>query len=245
MHRYSIMIDGETAEIGSAAELAVALDVLKGQRDHEILEQLHTHLAEIVTTPSGLMQVLKSLSPGDQIFLLEALGPRLGGVLQNAGWLRDMLASMSDLQVEECLLRGLGESGLRGLILTAEELGEVMEWVYGQCDALLLDLLGLDYVRRLCRQANDLSAILHGLDHGLQERLLEYLGWAYVETLVTDGPGLASLLRSLPFASSRRLLAHFDAAQLKALIGNAEDWAYLYQRLDPTEADLVVKTLFG
>jgi hypothetical protein len=35
--RYPITIDGETASIGSAAELAVALDVLQGQHDHETL----------------------------------------------------------------------------------------------------------------------------------------------------------------------------------------------------------------
>ena len=65
--RFPITIDGETAAIGSASELAVALDVLKGQRDREILTQLRPHLAEIIANPTGLMLVLKSLSPVDQL----------------------------------------------------------------------------------------------------------------------------------------------------------------------------------
>jgi hypothetical protein len=241
--RFPITIDSETAAIGSANELAVALDVLKGQHDREVLTQLRPHLAEIIANPAGLMLVLKSLSPDDQLFLLEAVGPDLCRVLQSAKRLRDQLATMADQDVEEALLRTLGQPGLRRLILTAEELGEVLEWVYGQCDALLLDLLGLEYVRGLCRQPYDLSAILRSLDHDLQEKLLEHLGWVFVAGLVDDGPGLASLLRALPPASSRRLLAHFNPAQLKTLIGNAEDWGYLYQRLEPDEAEFLVDLL--
>jgi len=241
--RFPITIDGETTAIGSASELAVALDVLKGQRDREILIQLRPHLAEIIANPTGLMLVLKSLSLDDQLFLLEAVGPDLGSVLQSAKRLRDQLATMADQGVEEALLRTLGQPGLRGLILTAEELGEVLEWVYGQCDVLLLDLLGLEYVRRMCRQPLDLSAILRSLDHNLQETLLEHLGWEFVAGLVDDGPGLASLLRALPPTSSQRLLAHYNTAQLKTLIGNAEDWVYLYQRLEPDEAEFLVNLL--
>ncbi len=38
--RYPVTIDGETASIGTANELAVALDVLRGQYDRAVLEQL-------------------------------------------------------------------------------------------------------------------------------------------------------------------------------------------------------------
>ena len=242
---FPITIDGETTTIGSANELSIALDVLKGQRDREVLTQLRPHLADIIANPAGLMLVLKSLSLDDQLFLLEAVGTDLGRVLQSAKRLRDQLATMADQDVEEALLCTLGQPGLRGLILTAEELGEVLEWVYSQCDALLLDLLGLEYVRRLCRQAYDLSAILRSLDHELQVKLLEHLGWEFVAGLVDDGPGLASLLHALPTASSRLLLTHYNAAQLKTLIGNAEDWVYLYQRLEPGEAEFLVNLLSG
>lgn len=243
LNRFPICIDGETASIGSANELAIALDVLKGQHDREVLEQLRPHLFEIISSPSGLMLVLKSLAPDDQHFLLEAIGANLDKVLQTASRLRDQLATMFDEEVEESLLRTLGRPGLRHLILTAEELGEVLEWVYGQCDSLLLDLLGLDYVLSLCRQAHDLSAILRSLDFQLQEQLLEYIGWDFIVGLIDDGPGLASLLRALPSNSSQRLLTHFEPAQLRILISNSEDWAYLYQRLEPGEADFITSML--
>jgi hypothetical protein len=241
--RFPITIDGETATIGTANEMAIALDVLKGQYDRELLTQLRPHLAEIIATPAGLMLALKSLTLADQLFLLEAVGPELSRIMQTAKRLRDQLATMADQEVEAALLRALGQPGLRKLILTAEELGEVLEWVYGQWDALLLDLLGLDYVRGLCRQAADLSAILRSLDYDLQESLLEHLGWEFVAGLVGDGPGLALLLRALPTASSQRLLAHYTAAQLRVLIGNAKDWVYLYQRLEPGEAEFLVNVL--
>ena len=241
--RYPITIDQETVQIGTAAELAVALDVLQGQYDRIVLTQLKPHLAEIIPQAKDFLAVMKSLAVNDQLYLIEALGPHLVGILQEARHLRDLLATIADTDVETALLSTLGTAGLHSLILTAAELAEVLEWVYGQCDALALDLIGLDYVRNLCRNAGDLSDILRSLDVGLQDKLLEQLGWEFATRLACDGRDLASLLRALPVASSERLLQHFTSAQLRKLIGNAHDWAYLYQRLEPAEAEFITQQL--
>ncbi len=239
IERYSITIEGETACVGTASELAVALDVLQGQFDREALAQLQPHLAQVVTTAGGFMAVMKVLSPADQLFLIRAIGPHLADALQDAEHLRDQLAVMAEMEVEEALLKTLGAAGLHRLVQTAAELAEVLEWVYGECDALALELYGIDNLRKLCRNASDLSAILRSLDHILQARLLEQLGWSFVGSLVRDGRDLAFLLRALPPESSTRLLQHFSARQLSDLIGNARDWVYLYQRLEPVEAEFL------
>jgi hypothetical protein len=239
IHRYPITIEGETVMIGSASELAVALDVLQGQYDREILAQLGLHLAEIIAHASGLLNILRSLSVDDRIFLLHALGPALVDVIQNAPNLRDLLAVLADQRVEVELLTSLGSNGLRRLISTGLELAEVLEWVYGKEDGLLLKLLGDAYVRQMCRHAHDLSAILRNIDFALQASLLEQLGWPFVVALVKDGHDLAYLVRALPAEHSAKLLQHFSALQLVALVGNAEEWAYLYQRLEPGEVELV------
>lgn len=241
--RHPIRIDGETVQIGTANELAVALDVLQGQRDRETLEQLRPHLAGIIANAAGFMTVLRALSKEDQVYLIQSIGPDLAKVMQNSRRLRDQLATMAEQEVEEALLNTLGAQGLRRLIMTGEELAEVLEWVYGECDALLLDLIGEDAVRKLCRHASDLSAILRNLDNELQTRLLDQLGWTFILDLVRDGRDLAYLLRALPPANSERLLQHFSGPKLKDLIGNADDWTYLYQRLEPAEAEALLNIL--
>ena len=244
VNRYPITIDGETVLIGTANELAIALDVLQGQFDREALSQLSPHLAEIIAHANGFTTAMRSLSVDDQIFLIQAIGPDdLPGVMQNARHLRDILATLADQNVEEALVNTLGTPGLQRLIMTGVELAEVLEWVYGQCDAIVLDMLGDAALRRLCRYASDLSAVLHSLDFSLQARLLERLGWPFVVGLVVDGRDLAYLMRSLPPQNSAQLLNHFSGPRLKTLIGNADDWDYLYRRLEPSEAELLVKLL--
>jgi hypothetical protein len=149
--RYPVAIAGETADIGTANELANALDVLHGQHDRAILEQLRPHLADIIGNAAGLTNVLRALETADQIFLIQALGVQLSVVLQQARFLRDLFAILADDEVEQCLIETLGATGLRVLILTASELGEVLEWVYGQRDRQVLDLLGTPYLKRLIR----------------------------------------------------------------------------------------------
>jgi len=129
MSRYPVTIEQETVQIGTAAELAVALDVLQGQYDRDVLTQLQPHLARIIPQANHLFNVLKSLSADDQVFLIQALHGNLTGIMQDASHLRDLLATLADEKVETALLQTLGSDGLRSLILTAEELAEVLEWV--------------------------------------------------------------------------------------------------------------------
>jgi hypothetical protein len=51
------------------------------------------------------------------------------------------------------------------------------------------------------------------------------------------------LLRALPAAVSERLLKHYGREKLARLIGNSRDWKYLYQRLEPEEADFITHLL--
>ncbi len=241
--RYPVTIDGETTHIGTADELAVALDVLHGRHDRAVLEQLRPHLADIIATPVEFALVLKSLASADQRFLIDALGVRLVGILKEVRYLRDLLATLSDVQVEEHLLNTLGTAGLRALIVTAEHLSEVLEWVYGQCDTLLLDLLGADYVRGLVHNSYELALMLNGMERAMQSALIEQLGWERVVALVTDGRDLAYLMRALPSALGAQLIERFSRAQLLDLIHNASDWKYLWERLDSTEAEALRQKL--
>ncbi len=235
--RYPVTIDGETTSIGTAGELALALDVLQGQHDRVVLEQLAPHLAEITGGPVGFATVLKALSVPDQLYLIQAIGPRLVDVIQAPRHLRDLFATMSVVEVEDQMLLTLGPAGLRALVVTAPELAEVLEWLYGQCDRLLMDLLGADHLRRLIRTGHDLALVLNSLDAAGQADLIDKLGWPHIVARVTGGRDLAHLVRALPAAHSANLLDHYSRAQLVDLIGNPRDWAYLYQRLEPAEAE--------
>ena len=234
-NRYSITAEGETAAIGTAAELVVALDVLQGHHDRMVLQQLHPHLAEIVDGPQGMYAVLKVLAPDDQIYLIDALGSRLVDVVQRSGALRDILATLAESTVEERLLETLGSDGLRALIGSAEELSEILEWVYGECDQLALRLLGPEFLSRIFQSGYEFSLVLHSLDHARQLELVELLGWARVSSMVHDRRDLAHLLRALPGEISTRLLNHFGKEQLWDIIRDERGWRYLYNYLEAEE----------
>jgi hypothetical protein len=234
--RYPITIDGETATIGTAGELVVALDVLQGQYDRAVLEQLRPHLAEIVGGPAGLYAVLRILVPEDQEYLLQALGPSLEGVVQRAGALRDILATLAETRVEERLLETIGAAGLRRLLGTAQEVAEVLEWVYGDCDRLLLQLLGPDFLASLLTCGYDLSLVLRSLESTGQQGLLDMLGWERVVGLVGDRRDLAHLLRALPAEISGSLLEHLDPARLRQIVRDRRGRGYLESYLEPDEA---------
>jgi hypothetical protein len=243
--RYPVTIEGETAAIGTANELAIALDVLHGQHDRAILEQLRPQLADIVRDAAGLTTVLRSLELADQIFVIQAIDVQLPVVVQHARFLRDLFAILADDAVEQCLIETLGATGLRTLILTAPELGEVLEWLYGQRDQQVLELLGAPYLRRLIRNGEDLAQVLNSLAEPAQANLIDQLGWSRVIELISDGREFAYLMRALPAELSTRLLDHYSCEQLIDLIGNQHDWAYIFDRLETAEAAVLINKLGG
>ncbi|MFL7792321.1 MAG: hypothetical protein AB8I69_09295 [Anaerolineae bacterium] len=234
--RYPITVEGETADIGTAGELVAALDVLQGNYDRAVLEQLRPYLAKVIGGPQGLHATLKVLAAEDQLYLIEALGPRLVDVIQRAGALRDILATLAESGVEEKLMETLGPEGLRALVGSPEDLAGVLEWVYGTSDWLALQLLGVDFLGRLFQSGYELSLVLYSLDRVRQQELIELLGWENVMVLVHDRRDLAHLLRALPAELSNRLLTHFTKDQLWAIVQDECGWHYLYNYLEAEEA---------
>jgi hypothetical protein len=233
---YPITIDDETAEVSTAAELVVALDVLHGQHDRAVLEQLRPHLAEILAGPTGLFAALRALEPDDQAYLIDALGPDLARLVERPGVLRDILATLAHADVEERLLATLGADGLRTLIRTPEELSGVLEWVYGGRDGVVLDLLGHEFLTRLFQTGRELSVVLKAIDTARQEQLLDSLGWDHVAALVIDEQDLAYLMRALPAGLSKRLVDHLPPERLRNVVPDQHAWQSLSRFLEADEA---------
>jgi hypothetical protein len=242
---YPITIEGETAHIATAAELVVALDVLHGQHDRAVLEQLRPHLADVLGGPAGLFAALKALEPADQLYLIDAVGPRLTELVARPGALRDILATLADAEVEERLLRTLGGEGLRKLVRTPEELAEVLEWVYAGRDGLVLELLGLEFLARLLQTGYELSIVLRAADEVRQQELLEGLGWQHVVSLVQDDRDLGYLLRALPPGLGRRLIERFSCEQLRDLIRDEYALESLDRFLEADEAACLRERMEG
>lgn len=241
IHRHTVSVEEETASIGTSDELAIALDVLNGRHDREVLEQLAPHLGEIVTDPSGLRSVLKSLSTEDQIFLIDSLAPQLAAIIGEASFLRDLFASLAHTEVELRIIEALSGEGLARLIGTAEELAEVTEWIYDECDEALLRALEPGYLGDLFKNAWELSLALTSLTPQAQEYLLDIVG--SLTHYVRDGRDLAYLLRALSVERSREVIESLVPDDLRRLLGNRSDQRYLWRRLEPAEADLLQERL--
>ncbi|MHB9031512.1 MAG: hypothetical protein ACYC6L_00545 [Anaerolineae bacterium] len=237
--RYQVTIDGESAQVGTAAELAVVLDVLQGAHDREVLEQLAPHLPGIIMDGRDLLAILKVLSTEDQLYLINTLGESLGSIVDNARILRDILAMLSANDVEEALLRQMGGDCLRQLAASPGELANLLEWLYGDGDELLLRLLGDDVLRGLFSCGSDLSQVLAMINRPLQQELLMTLGWDQVILLIHNRTDLTSLLAVLPADSSSTLIAEMPVERLRRLRRNASSWREFTAALEQREIDLL------
>jgi len=232
---YPITIEGATATLGSAEELVVALDVLHGHNDREVLAQLQPHLPALVTGPRQLLALVRVLEPEEQQFLVEVMGPHLAGAIQHARGLRDLFATLADPRVEATVLDTLCGESLRRLIETPAQLAEVLQWIYGDCDRRALDLLGAAFLRGLLEDGDELGQVLHALEAESQLRLLDLLGWEHVLGVLHDERDLAMLMRALPAELSARLLDQLPPRRLRQLVPDDRHWRVVAPFLEADE----------
>ena len=242
--RFPISIEGYTFHVGTANELSAALDVLQGQHDRIVLEQLGPHLADIIGDSAGLMATLRSLSQPDQLYLVKTIGGRLAGIVQTARRMSNIFAMLSSAEVENQFLATLGHDGLHYLVKNAQDLSDTLEWLYGKSDTKVLKLFGSDRLKQIIRSGADLSLVLNMLDAASGQRvLMDLLGWDHVVELIRNGNELAQTLRATPSQIGTHLIATMSQEQLIHIIGNEQDWAYLWERLEPAEARAIAKKL--
>ncbi|MBN1318782.1 MAG: hypothetical protein JXA42_25100 [Anaerolineales bacterium] len=236
---YSIKINGDTTSIGNAAELSVALDVLQGQHDRIVLQQLEPFLTEIIQDAPGLYAIFKVVNHDDQLYLIDALGSDLEIILKRANKLRDILAMLADERVEQHLIQTLGSNGLRALVNSAQDLVDVLEWVYGRSDHLVLSLLGDDYLKKLFQSGYELALVLHTLDQTRQTELFNLLGWQKILSLIHDIDDLAYLSRALPCQLSTELMERLTKNRIWELVRDEKGLDYLSRYLDRDEVAFV------
>lgn len=243
--RYPVTIDGETAEIGTAAELAVMLDVLQGEHDREVLTQIAKYLPNIIRTEKELLNILRALAPDDQFFVVNTLSEHLEHIIGSSSELRDIFAMLSDDAVEEALLRQLGGTALRTLADSPAALADLLEWIYGDTDQLLLGLLGDEHLADLFGSGSELSLVLAMLSHPLQEDLIRLLGWDAIIEMIHTLDDFTALLGVLPPEFSRALIAQVPVERLRKLVRSRLAWQRLEISLKPREREYLRAKLGG
>jgi hypothetical protein len=226
----------------------VALDVLNRQHDRAILEQLAPVLGDLIaagnrSAPANLKLLLKSLSAPDRLFVAAELGPRLLTLIGTAVELRNLIVSLTDLDVEAAILRGIGSAGVRRLVVRSQQLWEILEWLYGESDVLLLELLGAPYLRRLVAHGHDLAEILRRVDPDRQVPTLELLGWDFALDLIRDDVDLREILSALCTPACAAALDRLPVQRVVDLAGSEVGWYELGRRLSASKTVLLLEKL--
>jgi len=234
---YEIKIGHDSARMETADELVAILDVLQGQHDREVLQQLEADLHLIIRNSKELFKVVSVLHYENPIYLFRGLGMHLAEVMRKGSGLRDLLAFVSEDEAEKVLIETLGSEGIQKLITNAVELAEVLEWVYGSMDLTILNYLTISTIQRIVKGGREMSLILNALDPASQRTLIGELGTLFVEKLIHQTEDFAYLMRALPFDTSKDLVDSMSGEKIRELIRSAEDLRYLNRYLDLNEQE--------
>ncbi len=167
----------------------------------------------------------------------------LGSLFTDAKGLCELLAFMSQPGTEAFLLAGIGAGHLREIIQCPSELADVLEWIYGEDDLLLMNLIGMEHIALLFRTGTEISLVLHNLDAKGQQKLLEVIGYENIPEMVHTWQDLAYIMRSLPRELSLSLLEKFTPSKLRRLFSNDCDRASISRFLENQEEAALDKIL--
>lgn len=99
--------------------------------------------------------------------------------------------------------------GLLHIIHTPDDLGNILEWIFGDGEKLIFDMLGKDFLRSVFSYGTDIYKVFHFLADQNKDILADMLELSFIKSLVYTADDFFYVLKALSNAKVREFIPLF------------------------------------
>ena len=222
-YNYSFILGDKTYFIRDENELALTFELLETVENRETLQwnvimALDEQLLEIIKTYKGLFLCMKHLGFRHRFLLLVKIGDILPHVLEKSEYLGSILAGIPEENDKIRLLKSMRRKGLVHVIQNAENLGNILEWVYGEAEQLVIDTLGKEFLETLFSSGRDIYRVFHFLNDTNKDYLTDMLSMAFIRERVRTMDDFVYIIKALTAEKCEELIVLFSPEELRIII---------------------------
>lgn len=193
--------------------------------------EVDSDFEKIVKTYKWLLKCLKYLNEKNIFLLLIKLWDVLPKILNTSEHLAEILAKIPDETNKLKLLKHLRHKGLSPIIRDAKDLGNILEWIYGNSQKEFLDFLGKEFIKQVFLSTNEIIIILYYLNNENKDYLIDMIGFDGIKNKVKTSNNLLLMLQGLTQKKSREFLKKFSKEEIVNMFKSEEDFYVFMLRL--------------
>lgn len=237
MENYSFKILGKKYYFNNENELAQIMQILSWDDNiselihWNIIMQLNDKLLDIIKTHKGLLKLLKTLSRKNYMLLLLKIWDNLKDIIGTSKHLWEILARIPEEENKTVLIKRLRLKWLKLFIRDAHDLKNIFEFVYGESETELLELLWEDFIRETFTRTNEIIMTLHYLANDNKDKLINMLWLNNVYKKIKTYKDLLVMFKWLSLKQATDLLKLYKKEELVNFFLNDEEFHYFLLRL--------------
>lgn len=209
-----------------------------------IIMQLDSDLIKIIKTYKWLLNLLKVLNKKNYILLLLKIWDAIHNIIWNSKYLWEILARIPEEENKIVLIKRLRLKWLKLFIRDAHDLKNIFEFVYGEAESELLEILWEEFIKETFTRTNEIIMTLHYLNDANKDKLIKMLGLNNVFKKIKTYKDLLVMLKWLTIDQAQKLLNLYKKDDLIKFFLNDEEFHYFLLRLPHNKEKMFLNYLW-
>ncbi|MDD5376965.1 MAG: hypothetical protein PHH16_02500 [Candidatus Gracilibacteria bacterium] len=213
--------------IHNEEELALIIELLASSSDvyelhRHLIMSLDERLMDIILSYKGLLLCMKHMEFKNRFLLLVKIGDTLSRVVEKSAHLGSILAGIPEEVDKIRIIKSIRAKGLIQMIHTPDDLGNIMEWIFGEGERIVFEMLGKDFLEPLFAYGTDIYKVFHFLSDENKDILAEMLTFPFMKSRIYTAEDFFYVLKALSNGKVREFIPTFSPEEIRKIIGKNE-----------------------
>lgn len=211
--------------IRNEKELALMIDLLASSPEsyelhRHLIMSLDEELMNIILSYKGLLLCMTHMEYRNRFLLLVKIGDTLPFIIGTSEHLGSILASIPTEEDKIRIIKSIRTKGLTHMVQTPDHLGSILEWVFGEGERVIFDMLGTDFLKSLFAYGTDIYKVFHFLSPENKDIFADSLSLSFIKSRIYTAEDFFYVLKALSNDKVREFVPLFNVVELRNIIGN-------------------------
>lgn len=213
--------------IHNEEELALIFELLASSDDaftlhRHVIMSLDEELMQIIRTYKGLLLCMKHLEYKNRFLLLIKIGDTLSHVIGKSEHLGSILAGIPEEADKIRIIKSFRTKGLVHIIHTPDDLGNILEWIFGEGEQIVFGMLEKDFLESLFAYGTDVYKVFHFLSDENKDILADILTLPFIKAHIYTPEDFFYVIKALSNKKVPEFIVHFSPLEVRKIIGKNE-----------------------
>lgn len=220
---HAFLLGNKQYTIRNEEELALILELLSSSPHaftlhRHIIMSLDERLMDVIVSYKGLLLCMKHLEYKNRFLLLVKIGDTLSRVIGKSEHLGSILAGIPEEADKIRLIKSIRAKGLIRLIYIPDDLGNILEWIFGDGERMVFSVLGKEFLQSLFAYGTDIYKVFHFLSDENKDIFADILSLSFIKSRIYTVEDFFYVLKALSNARACELIMQFTPEEIRSII---------------------------